>query len=77
MKSPRLRFGGDVAVPERTKKLENDDDEVMENTLYVGQFMHGDHDGKLSFSIRGPSGPRNSHGMAIQKPRVYTFASLL
>ena len=42
VKPSRLRFGGDVAVPERTEKLINDEEEVMENTL--GQSMHGDHD---------------------------------
>ena len=71
----RLRFGGDVAVPERTEKLENDEEEAMGNML--GQSMHGDHDGMVSFSIRGPDGPRNSHGMVFQKARVHTFVSLL
>ena len=27
VKSSRLRFGGDVVVPERTEKLENDEEE--------------------------------------------------
>ena len=74
VKSSRLRFGGDVVVPERTEKLENEE-EVMENML--GQSMHGYHDGKVGFSIRGLDGTRNSHGMVIQKARVRTFASLL
>ena len=47
----------------------------MENML--GQSMRGDHDGEVSFSIRGPGGPRNSHGMVIEKARVHTIASLL
>ena len=59
----------------KTEKLENDEEEVMENML--GQSMHGDHDGKVSFSIRGLDGPRNSHAMVIQKARAHTFASLL
>ena len=67
VKPSRLRLGGDVAVPERTEKLENDEEEVMENLL--GQFMHGDHDGKVRFSIQGLDGPRNSHGMVIKKAR--------
>ena len=58
-------------MPERTEKLENDEEEVMENML--GQSMHGDHDDMVSFSIRGPDGPRNSHGMVFQKARVHTF----
>ena len=74
VKSSRLRFSGDVVVPERTEKLENDEEEAMENIL--GQSMHGDHDGKVGFSIRGPDGPRNSHGMVFQKARVHTFVSL-
>ena len=75
VKPPRLRFAGDVAVPERTEKLENDEEEVTENML--GQSMHGDHAGKVRFLLRGPDGPRNSHGMVIKKARVHTFASLL
>ena len=67
VKPSRLRFGGDVAVPERTEKLENDEEEVMENML--GQSMHGYHDGKVGFSIRGLDGTRNSHGMVIKKGR--------
>ena len=64
-----LRFGGDVhvAMPERTEKLENEEEGVMENML--GQSMHGHHDGKVRFSIRGLDGPRNSHGMVIKKAR--------
>ena len=68
-----LRFGGDVVVPEKTEKLENNEEEVMENM----QSMHGHHDGKVIFSIRGLDGPRNSHAMVIQKARAHTFASLL
>ena len=30
VKPSRLRFGGDVVVPERTEKLENEEEEVME-----------------------------------------------
>ena len=75
VKPSRLCFGGDVVVPERTEKLENEEEEVMENML--GQSMHGYHDGKVGFSIRGLDGTRNSHGMVIQKARVRTFASLL
>ena len=67
VKPSRLRFGGDVAVPERTEKLENDEEEVMENML--GQSMHDDHDGKVRFSTQGLDGPRNSHGMVIKKAR--------
>ena len=78
-KPSRLRFaiGGDVAwaVPERTEKLENDEEEVTKNM--PGQSVPGDHDGKVSFSIRGPDGPRTSHGMVIKKARAHTFASLL
>ena len=38
VKPPHIRFGGDVAVPEslsseRTKQLENDEEEDMENML--------------------------------------------
>ena len=47
----------------------------MDNIL--GQSMHGDHDGEVSFSIRGHDGPRNSDSMVIQKVRVHNFASLL
>ena len=79
VKPSRLRFGGDVVVPEtlaeRTEKIENEDEGVTENML--GLSMHADHDGRANVSIRGPNGPRNSHSMVIQKARVHTFASLL
>ena len=55
--------------PERTEKLENDEEEVMENNIMLGQSMHDDHDGKVRFSIRGLDGPRNSHGTVIKKAR--------
>ena len=70
-----LRFGGDVVVPERTEKLENDEEEVMGNML--GQSCMAITMARLVFSIRGPDGPRNSHGMVFQKARVHTFVSLL
>ena len=54
-------------MPERTEKLENDEEEVMENML--GQSMHDDHDCKVRFSIQGLDVPRNSHGMVIKKAR--------
>ena len=73
VKPSRLRFG--VVVPERTEKLEIEEEEIIENM--PGQSVHADHDSKVSSSIRGLDGPRNSHGMVIQKVRVHTFASLL
>ena len=65
VKPSRLRFG--VVVPERTEKLEIEEEEIMENM--PGQSVHGDHDSKVSSSIRGLDGPRNSHGMVIKKAR--------
>ena len=38
VKPSRLRFGGDVAVPERTEKLENDEEEIMGNMLVPTWF---------------------------------------
>ena len=41
VKPSRLCFGGDVVVPERTEKLENEEEGVMENVR--GQSIHGAH----------------------------------
>ena len=49
----RLGFVGDVVVPERTEKLENEDPEDWGMEIMLGQSMHGEHDGNASFSNRG------------------------
>ena len=52
VKSSRLRFGGDVVVPERTEKLENDEEEIMGNML--GQSFMAMKMARLVFRSEGP-----------------------
>ena len=65
VKSSRLRFGGDVVVPERTEKLENDEEseEIMGNML--GQSCMAITMARLVFRSEGP--------MALETAMAWSF----
>ena len=63
VKPSRLRFGGDVAVPERTEKLENDEEETMGKML--GQSCMAITMARLVFRSEGP--------MALETAMAWSF----